>query len=176
MNFIETTINIDPHKIGDEMFGLITDLYPICRSITGSGVRETLERIQQIVPVQVKSVATGTAVFDWNIPKEWNIKDAYIKNSKGERIVDFQKSNLHVVNYSTPVKAKMSLTELKEHLYSMPEHPDWIPYRTSYYNEIWGFCLTDNQLQQMPEDEYEVCIDSELSDGHLNYGEYYLKG
>jgi aminopeptidase-like protein len=176
MNLLESTSNIDLNLVGDEMYQFISELFPICRSITGSGVRETLERVQKFIPVEVRSVATGTPVFDWNIPREWNIKDAYIKNSKGERIVDFQKSNLHVVNYSVPVREKMSLSELKEHLYSMPEHPDWIPYRTSYYNDIWGFCLTDNQLQQLPEDEYEVCIDSDLSAGHLNYGELELKG
>ncbi len=115
-------------------------------------------------------------VFDWTVPKEWNIRDAYIKNSRGERVVDFQKSNLHVLNYSTPIKAKLSLAELKPHLFSFPEHPDWIPYRTSYYAERWGFCLSHNQLLALKDDVYEVCVDSTLKDGHLTYGELLLPG
>jgi len=169
-----TEINLA--NLGDEMYRLISDLYPICRSITGDGVRETLAHLQRIIPVVVHGVQTGTAVFDWTVPKEWNIRDAYVKNSKGERVIDFQKSNLNVLNYSTPVQGVFSLAELREHLFSMPEYPEWIPYRTSYYNERWGFCLTDRQLQQMQEDEYEVCIDADLSDGQLNYGEYFIPG
>jgi aminopeptidase-like protein len=121
-------------------------------------------------------VPSGTQVLDWVVPKEWNIRDAYIKNSKGEKIVDFQKSNLHVLNYSIPVNRKMNLAELKEHLFSLPEHEDWIPYRTSYYKENWGFCITDRLLKSLQNDEYEVCIDSSLEDGYLLYGEYLLRG
>ena len=161
---------------GEEMFQLIRRLYPICRSITGNGVRETLKILQEYIPLTTHEVRSGTQVFDWSVPKEWNIRDAYIRNLNGEKIVDFQKSNLHVLNYSIPVHAKVSLKELQEHLYTLPEHPDWIPYRTSYYRENWGFCLTHNQLQQLSESEYEVSIDASLEDGHLTYGEYYLKG
>jgi len=158
------------------MYQLIRKLYPICRSLTGDGVRETLRILQEYIPLAIQSVPTGTAVFDWSIPKEWNIRDAYIKNSAGEKIVDFQKSNLHVLNYSLPVRQKISLAELKTHLFTLPEQPEWIPYRTSYYNENWGFCLSHNQLMALTDDEYEVCIDSSLRDGELTYGEYFLSG
>jgi aminopeptidase-like protein len=124
----------------------------------------------------VHEVASGTNVFDWTIPKEWNIRDAYVKNTKGEKIIDFAKSNLHVVGYSVPVKKKLSLNELKEHLFTLPSNPDWVPYRTSYYKEIWGFCLSHKQFLGLEDQEYEVCIDSSLSEGYLSYGEYYLKG
>ena len=163
-------------EIGQEMHRLISDLYPICRSITGNGVRETLATLKTLIPLEIHEVPSGTRVFDWTVPKEWNIADAYIKNDRGERIVDFQKSNLHVVSYSVPVKAKMHLNELKKHLFSLPEHPDWIPYRTSYYEENWGFCLTHKQWSGLDDGEYEVCIESTLDEGHLTYGEYYLRG
>ena len=162
--------------VGEEIYKLLGELYPICRSITGNGFRQSMQIVKKHVPLTVSEVPTGTPVFDWTVPKEWNIKDAYIKNLKGERVVDFQKSNLHVVNYSTPVQKKISLQELKEHLFSIPEHPDWIPYRTSYYKESWGFCLTHRQLQAMKDTEYEVCIDSSLENGQLTYGEYFIKG
>jgi aminopeptidase-like protein len=121
-------------------------------------------------------IPSGTEVFDWTVPQEWNIQDAYIKNKKGERIVDFTQSNLHVVSYSQPIHTTMTLEELKPHLYSLPEHPDWIPYRTSYYKESWGFCLTHRQLMALKDEEYEVCIHSTLESGHLTYGEYVIKG
>ncbi len=158
------------------MYELIKKLYPICRSITGNGVRETLKLIQKEVPLEICEVPTGTKVFDWAVPKEWNIKDAYVKNSNGERVIDFKKSSLHVLNYSIPINKKMRLSELKEHLFTLPEHPDWIPYLTSYYKESWGFCITQRQLQSLKEDEYEVVIDSSLQDGKLTYGEYVVKG
>src|SRR3990172_10921288 len=148
--------------IGEEMYRFIAELFPICRSITGNGVRETLRKVQGHVPLEIHEVPTGTQVFDWTIPKEWNINDAYIKNSRGDRVVDFRQSNLHVISYSLPVRGRMSLEELKKHIYTLPEHPDWIPYRTSYYQERWGFCLSQNQLSGMPDEEYEVCIDSTL--------------
>jgi aminopeptidase-like protein len=144
---------------------LIAELYPICRSITGNGLRETLQAIRRRIPIEINEVPSGTSVFDWTVPKEWNVRDAYIKNSQGKRVVDFQKSNLHVLNYSTPIKTKLTLAELKPHLFSLPEHPNWIPYRTSYYVERWGFCLTHNQLLALKDDVYEVCIDSTLQDG-----------
>jgi aminopeptidase-like protein len=164
------------HDIGTEIHGLITELFPICRSITGNGVRETLSIIGRHIPLEIHEVPTGTEVFDWTVPKEWNIRDAYIKNSRGEKVVDYRKSNLHVVNYSTPVRIKMPLEDLKKHVFSLPEYPDRIPYRTSYYNESWGFCLAHNDLLRLRDGEYEVCIDSKLEPGHLTYGEYLIKG
>ena len=166
----------DITHIGKEMYGLMRELFPICRSITGNGVRQTLNIIQKDIPLKVHEVASGTEVFDWTVPKEWNIRDAYVKNSKGEKIVDFSKSNLHVLNYSIPIHKSVSLRELKEHLFTLPDHPDWIPYRTSYYSENWGFCISHNQFIELKEDTYEVRIDSSLENGHLTYGEYYLKG
>lgn len=176
MNIAELKASLALDEIGPAMHRLIADLYPICRSITGNGFRETLSIIQQHIPLQVQEVPTGTQVFDWTVPQEWNIVDAYIKNSTGERIVDFRKSNLHVVNYSVPVKANLSLAELKPHLFTLPDRPDWIPYRTSYYQENWGFCLSHRQFLNLQDDTYEVRIDSSLEDGHLTYGEYYLPG
>ena len=159
------------------MSALITRLYPICRSITGHGVRETLSILREQLPLEVHEVPTGTQVFDWTIPQEWNIRDAWIKNAAGERLVDFIKLNLHVVSYSIPIHQRMSFAALKEHLFSLPDHPTWVPYRTSYYKEAWGFCLSENQLAQFtPNEEYEVCIDSSLGEGHLTYGEHFLKG
>src|SRR6267142_1822776 len=162
--------------IGPEMHRIITDLYPICRSITGEGLRKTLRAVGKLVPLTLREVPTGTQVFDWTVPKEWNIRDAYVMNSRGERVIDFQSSNLHVVNYSVPVRQKMQLAELKAHLFSVPDRPDWIPYRTSYYKESWGFCVSQRQLELMSDDEYEVVIDSTLQPGHLTYGECFLPG
>jgi len=163
-------------EIGEDMHKLMVELFPICRSITGNGLRKTLKILKNHVPLEMFEVPTKTKAFDWEVPREWNINDAYIKNSKGKKIVDFKKSNLHVLNYSIPINKKISLEELKLHLHSLPEHPDVIPYRTSYYNEDWGFCITHNQLLQLEEDKYEVFIDSRLEDGSLTYGEYFVKG
>lgn len=166
----------DDQQIGLEMYRLISALYPICRSITGDGVRKTLHILQQSIPLEIHEVPTGTPVFDWTVPKEWNIRDAYVLNPKGERVIDFRRSNLHVLNYSVPIHCTISLSELKEHLFSIPDYPEWIPYRTSYYKENWGFCLSYSDLQNLEEGDYEVCIDSSLEDGYLTYGEYYLPG
>jgi aminopeptidase-like protein len=163
-------------EIGNEMYDLMVKLYPICRSITGNGVRKTLDIISEQIPLEKYEIPTDTQVFDWTIPKEWNIKDAYVKKSNGEKIIDFKKSNLHVLNYSTPVNKTVSLRELKDHLFTSPAQPALIPYRTSYYHENWGFCITHNQMLQLEEDEYEVVIDSTLEDGSLSYGEYFIKG
>ena len=163
-------------EIGQELYDFAERLYPICRSITGDGIRRTLALIQDRIPLQLCEVPTGTEVFDWTVPKEWNIRDAYIKDARGRRVVDFQQCNLHVMNYSVPVHATMTLSELKPHLFTLPENPDWIPYRTSYYKENWGFCLSHNQMLALEDGTYEVCIDSTLEDGHLTYGEYYLPG
>ncbi|QII12853.1 putative polysaccharide biosynthesis protein with aminopeptidase-like domain [Candidatus Kuenenia stuttgartiensis] len=169
-------MTINDNEVGREMYRLMTELFPICRSITGNGVRETLNSIKKHIPVTVHEVPSGTQVFDWTVPKEWNITDAHVKNSKGEKIIDFKENNLHVLNYSLPVKKKVSLGELKEHLFTQPEYPGWIPYRTSYYKENWGFCISHDQLLDLKEDEYEVFIDSSLGNGSLTYGEYYIKG
>ena len=162
---------------GDNMRSLMRRLFPICRSITGEGVRETLRILQKHVPLEIREVPTGVQVFDWTVPREWNIRDAWIKDSTGARLVDFRCLNLHVVSYSVPVHQRMRLTDLKGHLHTVPEQPDWVPYRTSYYKESWGFCLSENQLAQLNEtEEYDVCVDSSLTSGHLSYGEYLLKG
>jgi aminopeptidase-like protein len=158
------------------MHAVIRDLYPICRSITGDGFRESLRRIAEVVPISVSEVATGTPVFDWTVPKEWNIRDAWIADSSGRRVVDFRDSNLHVMSYSTPVRARMSLAELRPHLHTLPEQPDAVPYRTSYYSENWGFCLSHRLLEALPDGEYDVCIDSTLAPGNLTYGECVLPG
>jgi aminopeptidase-like protein len=170
----KTGLDIKNH--GNEMFGLMKRLYPICRSITGNGVRQTLKIIKGHIPIEIREVPTGTKAFDWTIPKEWNIKDAYVKDSKGKKIIDFKKSNLHVLNYSIPIHKKMSLKELKEHIFTLPEHPDWVPYHTSYYKENWGFCMAHNAFRRLKEGTYEVVIDSSLENGHLSYGELYIKG
>jgi aminopeptidase-like protein len=162
--------------IGDEIFAFAAEIYPICRSITGDGVRETLARIKAHIPIDVHAVPTGTAVFDWTIPREWNIRDAYIKNGKGEKIVDFSRSNLHVMSYSVPIRARLSLAELKRHLYTLPDQPDVIPYRTSYYAEDWAFCISHRLLEGLREETYDVLIDSTLQDGYLFYGEYLHRG
>lgn len=167
---------LDFRALGQEMYQLIGDLYPICRSITGDGLRQSLKILQQHVPLELNEVPSGTNVFDWTIPKEWNIRDAYVKNSRGEKVIDFKESNLHVLNYSIPVRCKLSLAELKEHVYTLPDKPDWIPYRTSYYQENWGFCASYRKLAALDEGEYEVMIDSTLEPGSLTYGEYYVPG
>lgn len=161
---------------GGRLYGLIAELYPICRSITGNGVRETLRRIGERLPLSIHEVSSGTPVFDWTVPREWNIRDAWIKNVAGDRVVDFQKSNLHVMSYSVPIRKRMPLSELKKHLHTLPDHPGWIPYKTSYYREAWGFCVSYQQYQVLTDSEYDVCIDSTLEDGHLTYGEWHLPG
>ena len=170
---------LDPaglERMGQELHRFATDLYPICRSITGDGIRRTLSMIQSRIPLQLHDVPSGTPVFDWTVPKEWNIRDAYIKAPNGSKIADFQQCNLHVLNYSVPIQATLPLDDLKPRLFTLPEHPDWIPYRTSYYQENWGFCLSHRQVQALEEGAYEVHIDSTLEDGNLTYGECYLPG
>jgi aminopeptidase-like protein len=167
---------IDFPETGQEMYNLMKELFPICRSITGDGVRDTLKIIKKSIPLKINEVPSGTQVFDWMIPKEWNIRDAYIKNSAGKKIVAFKKSNLHVVSYSSPVSKKISLDELKKHLHTLEKYPDWIPYLTSYYNENWGFCMTHNEFEALKEGKYEVFIDSTLKEGSLTYGEFFIKG
>jgi aminopeptidase-like protein len=162
--------------VGDSMYRLATELYPICRSITGNGVRETLGILRREIPIEIHEVPSGTPVFDWTVPNEWNIRDAYIKNGDGERVVDFNRSNLHVVSYSAPVSARLRLPELRPHLHTLPDYPDSVPYRTTYYKEDWGFCLSHRQLEALADEEYEVRIDATLAPGRLTYGEYALPG
>ena len=162
--------------LGLAMHELIRDLFPIHRSITGDGLRATLTRLQREIPLVIHEVPTGTRVFDWTVPNEWNIRDAWVKNAAGERVIDLRQSTLHVVSYSVPVRGTFSFAELKPHLHSLPDQPDWIPYRTTYYREDWGFCLSHNQLVAMEDGQYEVCIDSTLAPGALAYGEYAVPG
>jgi aminopeptidase-like protein len=144
--------------------------------MTGDGVRQTLAMIKEHIPLTIREVASGTQVFDWTVPKEWNIKDAYITSPKGEKVVDFKRSNLHVVNYSSPVRETMDLAGLKSHLFTLPDKPDWIPYRASFFNESWGFCMSHNQMLTLEDGSYQVFIDSCLKEGHLTYGELLLRG
>jgi len=169
-------LNRDDRRQGKQLFELAAKLYPLCRSLTGNGVRETLSHINTIIPLSISEVPSGTPVFDWTVPDEWNIRDAYIKNDAGDRVVDFQQCNLHVLSYSIPVNRVMSLEQLRPHLFTLPDKPDWIPYRTSYYNRHWGFCLSQNQLDQLSDGDYQVCIDSSLEPGNLTYGETVIPG
>jgi len=162
--------------VGAAMHEVISRLYPIPRSITGDGVRRTLGVLREIVPLEVHEVATGTPVFDWTVPNEWNVREAYIADSSGKRVVDFARHSLHLVGYSAAVRKRMSLSELRPHLHTLPDKPDLIPYRTSYYNATWGFCLSHKQLLAMSEGEYEVVIDATLGGGHLTYGEHFIPG
>jgi aminopeptidase-like protein len=166
----------DSAALGDEIYALAVELYPICRSITGDGVRRTLQILGRAIDLQISEVPTGTAVFDWTVPREWTIRDAYIKNDAGERVVDFREHSLHVLNYSAPVRETMPLAALKPHIHTLPEQPDLIPYRTSYYAERWGFCMAHNRLAALPDGIYEAVIDATLADGHLTYGEYLHPG
>jgi aminopeptidase-like protein len=167
---------LDTEKTGAEMFRFMEELFPICRSITGDGIRETLRRVGERIPLELHEVPSGTEVFDWTVPKEWNIRDAYIEDPTGRRVVDLADSNLHVVSYSVPVDARMPLSELKEHIHTLPDQPALIPYRTSYYSEAWGFCMAHEKFQALEDGEYVVRIDSSLEAGSLTYGECYLPG
>ena len=163
--------------LGEEMHELCRELFPICRSITGDGFRQSLAILQKHVPdMRAVEVPTGTKCFDWEVPKEWNIKNAYIITPSGNKICDFKQSNLHVVGYSAPINNSITLDELQEHLYSLPEQPDAIPYITSYYKERWGFCITQKEREQLTPGEYQVFIDSELKNGSLTYGELIILG
>jgi aminopeptidase-like protein len=167
---------LDDPAVGSVLHGIAADLYPICRSITGAGVRETLARLQRRIGLQISEVPSGTAVFDWTIPREWTIHDAYVKNAGGERVIDFRRNNLHVVSYSTPVHAWMPLAELRKHIFTLPNQPGVIPYRTSYYAESWGFSMAHERLIELPEGDYEVRIDASLDEGSLTYGEHLHPG
>ena len=164
-------------SVGADAYALATKLYPICRSLTGPGVRETLRILQRELPdLTLHEVPSGTRCFDWTVPPEWSIREAYIADEDGRRVVDFANHTLHVVGYSTPVDAVMGLDELRPHLHSLPELPDAIPYVTSYYKERWGFCLSHRQLQSLAPGQYRVRIDSTLAPGSLTYGELLIPG
>ncbi len=166
--------------IGERLHALIARLYPICRSLTGDGVRQTLRILQEYLPLEVHEVPTGTPAFDWTVPPEWQIDDASIEDAHGVRLVDFRRSNLHVVNYSVGVERRMPWRELKQHVHTLPDRPDWVPYRTSYYERTWGFCIAYRDWQQFErrgdDAEYQVSIKARHFDGSLTYGEYYLSG
>jgi aminopeptidase-like protein len=163
-------------QAGEWMYRLIEELFPLTRSITGNGVRQTLHILERFIPLKVEEVPSRTPAFDWTVPKEWNIRDAYVKDGSGRRVIDFRESNLHVMSYSVPVRTRMSLSELEPHLHALPDRPQAIPYRTSYYDEKWGFCLTQERLDSLQDGTYEVCIDSVLEDGSLTYGECQIAG
>jgi aminopeptidase-like protein len=165
-----------PGANGETMMALVEELFPICRSITGSGVRQTLAILQRYVPLEINEVPSGARVLDWTVPREWNIRDAYIAHQDGTRIVDFAVNNLHVVQYSQPIDAVMPLADLRPHLHTLPDQPDWIPYRTSYYTENWGFCLAHHQLLSLSDGLYRVVIDADFRPGHLSYGELLIPG
>lgn len=165
-----------PAMDGTRMHRLLCELFPICRSITGQGVRDTLAILQREIPLVIHRVASGTQVFDWTVPQEWVIRDAYILDQAGSRIVDFRDNNLHVLGYSAPVDRLVSLQELDQHLYSREDRPDAIPYVTSYYHQRWGFCITHHQRKRLKPGAYRAFIDSEFRQGELNYAELVLPG
>lgn len=167
---------LDRRAAGEEMHGLVAELLPIPRSITGDGLRETLGRIGDRIPLTFHEVPTGTRVLDWTVPREWNVRDAWIADPAGRRVVDMRASSLHLVSYSVPIHRRMPLAELLPHLFSLPAQPELVPYRTAYYEEHWGFCLAHRELEALADGEYEVCVDSTLADGHLTYAECVLPG
>lgn len=176
MDTLPSAAQVLDRDTGQDIYVLASRLFPICRSITGKGVRDTIAILKEFIDIERHDVPTGTQVFDWVIPKEWNIRDAYVKDPAGRKIIDFARSNLHVMSYSTSVRRVMSLGELKQHLHTLPGRPDLIPYKTAYYADEWGLCMAYNQLVELKEGDYEVMIDSEKSEGHLSYGEYVHSG
>jgi aminopeptidase-like protein len=166
----------DDANVGARIYDLAAELYPVCRSITGDGVRLTLGLLARHIDIDVTEVPSGTQVFDWTIPREWSIADAYIADAAGRRVVDFRASNLHVLNYSAPVRTVLPLEQLKEHIFSLPDQPDLVPYRTSYYAERWGFCMSQRALDALPPGDYTAVIDSTLAEGSLTYGEHVVPG
>jgi aminopeptidase-like protein len=161
---------------GREIHELMRELWPLPRSLTGDGLRETLRRVGELVPLELVETPSGTQVFDWTLPREWNVREAFVAGPDGRRVVDFADSSLHLLGYSVPVRARMPLAELRGHLFTDPARPSVVPYRTSYYSEAWGFCLPQQALDALPEGEYEVVIDSTLEDGSVTYGEALLPG
>jgi aminopeptidase-like protein len=179
MSAQETTLApevLDNTRVGQSMYDLAVQLAPICRSITGNGVRRTLSLIGERIPLKITEVPSGTQVLDWTVPEEWNIRDAYLLNNKGEKVIDFKRCPLHVLGYSIPMQGRFTLDELKPHLFTDPSHPDWIPFRYSYYTKNWGLCLSHREFEQLEDGEYEVLIDSSLEKGSLTYGECFVPG
>jgi aminopeptidase-like protein len=172
----EAIAELDVESLGDDMHALVADLFPICRSITGDGFRQTLAILDKRVPLEVHEVPSGTRAFDWTVPPEWNLRDAYVADLAGNRVIDVRASNLHVMSYSVPTRRRVTRSELDEHLHSLPEHLEWIPYRTSYYRPDWGFCLSERQRAGLSDPEYDVVVDSTLEDGSLTYGELVVPG
>jgi aminopeptidase-like protein len=166
----------DTAALGVAMQAAMEKMYPICRSLTGDGVRATLDILDDSLELQRRTVPSGTRAFDWTVNDEWNVRDAYIADASGRRVVDFREHNLHLVGYSVPVRATMTLDELRPHLHTLPDHPDWIPYRTSYYNRTWGFCLTERQLRSLGDGPYDVVVDATLEAGELTYAELVIPG
>jgi aminopeptidase-like protein len=166
----------EAETVGRDAYELMARLFPLCRSLTGDGVRATLDLIEEEIPITRTDIPTGATIFDWVVPDEWNIRDAYIARPDGTRVVDFRRSSLHVVSYSEPVRETLSLEDLRERLHTLPDQPEVVPYRTSYYERTWGFCLSHRQLLSLPEGDYEVMIDSSLGPGHLTYGELVIEG
>jgi aminopeptidase-like protein len=165
-----------PATVGDELLAFAAELYPICRSITGAGVRKTLQLINERIALEWHEVPSGSKVFDWEVPLEWNIDDAWVSDADGRRVVDFKAHNLHILSYSEPVRSVLPLAQLKPQLHSMPEHPDWIPYRTSYYRRQWGFCMRHSEMLRLRPGNYEVVVDTSLAAGSLTYAECVLPG
>lgn len=167
---------------GQEMYDFVCKIFPYCRSLTGEGVRQTLNDLREFITqgggpeLKIFEVPSGTKAFDWTVPKEWKIREAYIEDEAGNHIIDMKNNNLHVLGYSTPVDKWVSLDELKEHVYTQPDQPDCIPYVTSYYKERFGFCMSENMKNSLPEGKYHMYIDSELFDGVLNYAEIVIPG
>ena len=168
--------SLDLDLIGNQIYELMEELFPITRSITGKGVRKSLKILQNLINLKIHEIPTGFKVFDWTVPEEWNIDDAYIMNSKKEKIVDFNKSNIHVLQYSENIKKKITLDELKKHIFTLPDQPNSIPYVTSFYNKNWGFCMTHNEFLKLDEDDYFINIVSEHKNGSLTYGEFLIEG
>jgi len=167
---------VDKDALGESLHAEMRRLWPFSRSITGDGVRATLDVISESLPLERHGVPSGTPAFDWTVNDEWNVRDAYIADPTGRRIVDFREHNLHLVGYSIPVRATMTFEELRPHLHTLPDHPDWIPYRTTYYQRTWGFCLSERQLQSMGDGPFEVVVDTTLVPGELDYAELVIPG
>lgn len=162
--------------LGADIYQLLEDLFPFCRSLSGDGVRKTFDLIQEVVPVTRTEVPSGTQVFDWTVPKEWNVRDAYVVAPDGEKIIDFSTSNLHLLGYSRPFRGTLSLADLRQHLYTLEDQPDIVPYLTTYYDDNWGFCLSHRQYEALEEGDYQVVVDTSLEDGSLSYAEAYVAG
>jgi aminopeptidase-like protein len=165
-----------PEDPGERMTAMMRRLFPLCRSITGDGVRATLDIVGERLPLERHAVPSGTQVFDWTVNDEWNVRDAYVADRHGNRVVDFREHNLHLVSYSAPVRERLTLDQLRPHLHTLRDRPDWIPYRTSYYRRDWGFCLPHRQLEAMDDGPYDVVVDSTLAPGELTYGELLIPG